>query len=205
MFTRIKDEGVNIHNGENTFIFNAQIDNGVIFCPEESEDVQVFKVRYLTLIRILVIETMGLDDHDVYVCHDYRDPFKYRVRGYRETEIKDGHIIDPNIDDRAENLSMEPNPAAQLTEMLESKPDEDPTYLNTSKGVPDGMKQEPLPPLRGVPSVTATPTMGIISQDKGLDLTPTSPAKVLPIVEEPDPEGSEEFLNWYAHLLVCIC
>ena len=42
---RIDDESVNLLNGENTFIFNAEIDNGVIFCPENSEDAKLLKVR----------------------------------------------------------------------------------------------------------------------------------------------------------------
>lgn len=29
------------------------------------------------------------------MCHNFRDPFQYRVVGYREEEIVDGKVIDP--------------------------------------------------------------------------------------------------------------
>jgi hypothetical protein len=35
--TRIEEDGVDIQCGENTFIFNASIDNGVIMAEENSE------------------------------------------------------------------------------------------------------------------------------------------------------------------------
>ena len=44
---------------------------------------------------IMLMDAVGLTEHDQYVCHDYRDPFRYRVPGYRETEIRDGQIYTP--------------------------------------------------------------------------------------------------------------
>ena len=44
---------------------------------------------------ILLMDATGLTEHDKYVCHDYRDPFKYRVLGYAESDIVDGLICTP--------------------------------------------------------------------------------------------------------------
>ena len=41
---RITEEGVNLLNGENTFIFNAEIQNGVIYCAENSDEAKLLKV-----------------------------------------------------------------------------------------------------------------------------------------------------------------
>jgi len=41
---------------------------------------------------ILSLDAVGLDRHDEYVCHNYRDPFKYRLPGYCEKEINNGRI-----------------------------------------------------------------------------------------------------------------
>ena len=44
---------------------------------------------------ILLMDATGLTEHDKYVCHNYRDPFKYRVLGYAESDIVDGLICTP--------------------------------------------------------------------------------------------------------------
>ena len=41
------------------------------------------------------MEAVGLSEHDKYVCHNYRDPFRYRVIGYRESDVCDGRIVTP--------------------------------------------------------------------------------------------------------------
>jgi hypothetical protein len=97
--SRIQEENVNLLNGENTFIFNAEINNGVIYCAENTEEATLLKVRYTSLISILVIEPLGLTEHDVYVCHNYRNPFEYRVPGYREEDVINGCVIDPDGED----------------------------------------------------------------------------------------------------------
>ena len=63
------------------------------------------QVRYSTLINILVMEPLGLSEHDVYVCHNFRNPFEYRVPGYREEDIIDGKVIDPDADE--DDLELE--------------------------------------------------------------------------------------------------
>jgi len=90
---KILDAGVDLHKGENTDIFDAQIDNGIILTQENCEEAVLLQVRYSTLIMILSVEAVGLDQHDQYVCHQYRDPFRYRVPGYRDDEICDGKVV----------------------------------------------------------------------------------------------------------------
>ena len=55
----------------------------------------VLQVRYSSLIMILLMKVTNITEHDQYVCHNYRDPFRYQVLGYSESEICDGHIITP--------------------------------------------------------------------------------------------------------------
>ena len=52
-----------------------------------------FQVRYSTLITVLLQDAVGLNEHDRYVCHGYRDPFDCRAPGYNETEIQAGRIV----------------------------------------------------------------------------------------------------------------
>jgi len=92
---RINEDGINIQNGENTFIFNAEIDNGAMYAAENSEEAELLKVRYSSLLTILIMEAVGLSEHDKYVCHNYRDPFRYRVIGYRQSDVCDGRIVTP--------------------------------------------------------------------------------------------------------------
>ena len=47
--TRIEEDGVDIQCGENTFIFNASIDNGVIMAEENSKTAKLIKVSSLPL------------------------------------------------------------------------------------------------------------------------------------------------------------
>ena len=68
--------------------FNASIDNGVVLAEENSKDAKLCKVRYASLIMILLMDTNELTEHDQYVCHDSRNPFKYRVPGYSAAEIR---------------------------------------------------------------------------------------------------------------------
>ena len=44
MHTRLMQDGINIQNGDNTFIFNAKIDNGVLLAEENSEASELIKV-----------------------------------------------------------------------------------------------------------------------------------------------------------------
>ena len=44
---------------------------------------------------ILLMKVTNITEHDQYVCHNYRDPFRYQVLGYSESEICDGHIVTP--------------------------------------------------------------------------------------------------------------
>ena len=46
-------------------------------------------------MTILLMDAICLTDHDKYVCHNYRDPFRYRVKGYREKDVQDGRIVTP--------------------------------------------------------------------------------------------------------------
>ena len=48
---------------------------------------------------ILLQDAVGLNEHDRYVCHDYRDPFGYRASGYRECEIHNGQIVEAPVED----------------------------------------------------------------------------------------------------------
>lgn len=85
---RINQDGVDIQAGENTFIFSASIDNGIILAEENSNLAQLFKVRYATLIMILLMDANELTEHDQYVCHEYRNPFQYSVNGYSTADIR---------------------------------------------------------------------------------------------------------------------
>ena len=169
---RIYEEGISIQKGENTFIFNAKIENGVVFVPENGgeEEAELVKVRYSSLITILVLEAVGLDEHDQYVCHNYREPYKYRIPGYREDDIVDGRITTAGEvadDDKAllageTLLELAPKPDVSPSETIKDRaagvlPRKDipsPSPLATSK-VEQSMKVDKnptLPSLRVVPS-----------------------------------------------------
>ena len=50
-------------------------------------------MRFETLLTILVVHSMSLDDHDTYVCNGYRDPHKFRWVGYSLADLdSNGHI-----------------------------------------------------------------------------------------------------------------
>jgi len=98
--SRILDEGTDIMYGEDTTAFDDAVDNGVVVSAEGWEGwestvrrgsivegpakVKLFKVRFSSLIRILIQKALGLDNHDIYVCHDFRDPFQVRWPGYHK-------------------------------------------------------------------------------------------------------------------------
>jgi hypothetical protein len=39
---------------------------------------ELLQVRFSSLVTILAMDPLGLSEHDIYVCHDFRDPFQYR-------------------------------------------------------------------------------------------------------------------------------
>ena len=82
--SRILDEGTDIMYGEDTNAFDDAVDNGVVVSVEGPAKVKLLKVRFSSLIRILIQKALGLDNHDIYVCHDYRDPFQVRWPGYQQ-------------------------------------------------------------------------------------------------------------------------
>jgi len=130
---RILEDGVNIHAGENTFIFNASIDNGVILADENSDEAKLIKVRYSSLIMILLMQANRLTEHDKYVCHDFRDPYKYRMPGYEDQRDDEAAILDSNL-----KASLNDD----LTAMPASK-----SYLETMsstvEGITSGSLQSP--------------------------------------------------------------
>ena len=131
VYDRILEDGVDILAGQNTFIFNASIDNGVILADENSDEAKLIKVaflspwqrhcsllsilgsllvschlypihclcqvRYSTLIMILLMQANRLTEHDKYVCHDFRDPYKYRMPGYEDQGDDEAAILDSNL------------------------------------------------------------------------------------------------------------
>lgn len=90
---RLESQGVDLQKGDNTNIFNDKIDNGVLLATSAAEQAKLLKVRYSTLITVLLQDAVGLNEHDRYVCHGYRDPFDCRAPGYNETEIQAGRIV----------------------------------------------------------------------------------------------------------------
>jgi len=105
-------------------VFTASIDNGIIHAtafpwnarksPSESDpegllspdgfkehvnestlaETELLKVRFLSLINILVLEPMELDDHDVYMGFRCRDPFNYFIPGYFGDKLHDNDSDD---------------------------------------------------------------------------------------------------------------
>jgi len=69
----------------NLHIFTKEINNGIIYVPMYSDKpvpTRVDRVRFISLINILVMDPLNLSEHDVYVCFDYKDPFSYFQPGY---------------------------------------------------------------------------------------------------------------------------
>ena len=67
-------------------IFTREINNGLISAPAwkdgEPSPTRAHKVRFMSLINILVMAPLNLTPHDVYVCFDFKDPFSYFQPGY---------------------------------------------------------------------------------------------------------------------------
>ena len=49
--SRLRADGINLQDGDNTFIFNARIDNGVIRADENSDDAELMKVNAAYTVR----------------------------------------------------------------------------------------------------------------------------------------------------------
>ena len=48
---RLMEDSINIQNGENTFIFNARIDNGVVFAEQDEEECELFKAHTIAYLH----------------------------------------------------------------------------------------------------------------------------------------------------------
>jgi len=74
----------------NLHIFTKEIKNDSIEVPMYTPrpgggggvHVKVVKVKFMSIINILVIDPLTLSDHDVYVCFKYKDPFSSFMPGY---------------------------------------------------------------------------------------------------------------------------
>jgi len=92
-------------------IFTKEINNEIIFVPtfdvnKDPPAIEVLQVTFSSLIKVLAMDPLGLNDHDIYVCYDYKDPFAYFQPGYFKDKITDDDgkvclITDP--------LSIEPS------------------------------------------------------------------------------------------------
>merc|ERR1712070_1125016 len=80
-------------------IFTQAIDNGIIRCEAWADDAtceehapptELLKVRFLSLITVLVLEPLELEEHDIYVCFEERNPFSYYQPGYFGDTNQDG-------------------------------------------------------------------------------------------------------------------
>jgi len=84
---------------EDLHIFTKEVANGIIACPAyipggPVSHTTVLNARFMSLVQILIIEPLGLTEHDVYVCCDYKDPFSYFQPGYFGDKYPtDGQVI----------------------------------------------------------------------------------------------------------------
>ena len=116
-------------------------------------------------MTILLMDAVCLTDHDKYVCHNYRDPFRYRVKGYREKDMKDGCIVTPPSTPReikssaptaeavraAKEAAEEANAAAAAATQLSPNPaDENVDW--TKSQIP--LSKSSAPPTMGSPVVS---------------------------------------------------
>ena len=97
--SRLEEDGVDLSMGENTSIFDEMIDNGVILAHAmaEAQDAMLFKVRFSTLLNILIMNTCCVNNHDRFVSSGFIDPFCFRPLGYSLADFKDGRIVDKNV------------------------------------------------------------------------------------------------------------
>ena len=82
--TRLEEDGIEIQNGDNTFIFNSQIDNGVIYAEESSEDAELLKVA--TFLSVYFPEQLKLQIAGAVLIVDY-DPIDGRYWFDRTRQI----------------------------------------------------------------------------------------------------------------------
>lgn len=69
----------------NLHIFTKQIHNGIIEVPmyvDRPVPTHVKKVRFISLVNLLVMDPLNLTQHDIYVCFDFKNPFSYFQPGY---------------------------------------------------------------------------------------------------------------------------
>jgi len=90
-------------------IFTKEVNNGIIYVPQYTPNgwdngnpvkTRVDNVSFMSLINLLVMAPLGLNDHDVYVCFDFKDPFSYFQPGYfGDKKPLNGKVVlntDPN-------------------------------------------------------------------------------------------------------------
>lgn len=68
-------------------IFTKEVNNEIIHVAtfdihKPPPRIDVLQVTFPSLIKILALDPIGLDDHDVFVAYDYKDPFSYFQPGY---------------------------------------------------------------------------------------------------------------------------
>ena len=84
---RIAEDGIDLSMGENTSIFEEQIDNGIIRTLTGTNDVQLSKIRFSTLLDILIWKALNLNNHDRIVSNGHADPFAYNLPGYSSADF----------------------------------------------------------------------------------------------------------------------
>jgi len=90
-------------------IFTKEINNGIIHVPtfdvnDTPPSIEVLKVTFSSLIRILAMAPLHLDQHDMYVCYGFKDPFSYFQPGY----FKDKQPVDSKVCLNTDPDSIEP-------------------------------------------------------------------------------------------------
>jgi len=99
----------------NLHIFTKEINNGKITVPQFKaegweggvpSETTLEKVSFMSLVNILLIGPLGLCDHDVYVCFDFKDPFSYFQPGYFGDKYPVDGVIRLNTDATSIRLPM---------------------------------------------------------------------------------------------------
>ena len=118
MHVRVAEDGIDLSMGENTSIFQEQIDNGIIRTSTGTNDVQLSKIRFSTLLDILILKALNLNNHDRIVSNGYVDPFAYNLPGYSSADFSG------DADDELNCIfsgALQSNLVNQNTQALEEK------------------------------------------------------------------------------------
>lgn len=95
----------------NLHIFTKEVTNGFINVPQWEEHqgttTTVENVSFMSLINVLVMKPLGLCDHDVYVCFEFKDPFSYFQPGYFGDKVPGNGKLELNTDPNSIRLPME--------------------------------------------------------------------------------------------------